>query len=76
MEVAIMEIGDFHCASDITQVFLTEEKAIENVPVKFDHVRTTMCSEHYYESKLNNRKCKPQRWLTIKTYEVEGEVEG
>ena len=67
MNVAIMEIGDLYCPPDITRVFLTKEKVIENVPTGFDYVDTVLCTGRYYENESDDRG----RWLTIKTYDVE-----
>ncbi len=63
MSVSVLEIGNFHDPPDITRVFHTELRAIENVPAWFK--RIVNASGIYYEDKAN------ERWLTIKTYRVE-----
>ena len=64
MKVAIFESGDFWDVSDITRVFSSVEKAIENVPSGFKE-RQDFPFYYYYEDEIN------KKWLVIKEYEVE-----
>ena len=63
MKIAIFESGDYWDVSDITRMFSSVEKAIENIPPGFE--KTESFDRHYYEDRDN------EKWLSIREYEVE-----
>jgi len=66
MKVTILEIGNYYDYPDITTIFLTRQKAINNIPIGFVKLNTPLDGKKYsyYESKLR------ERWLSIKEHEV------
>jgi len=63
MKIAILESGNYFEDPDIFRVFVTQEKAIENIPNSFK--RLNEFPYIYYED------LDAEKWLSIKEYEVE-----
>lgn len=64
MKIAMFEIGNYHDSPDITRVFSSVEKAIENIPHGFKEIQD-FPFYHYYENEIN------EKWLSIKEYKIE-----
>lgn len=63
-KIAILETGLYHDTPDITRVFSSVEKAIENIPPGFKKIDVRLPG-YYYEYKTD------EKWLSIKEYEIE-----